>query len=75
MTTPDYKRFEMTEADYLQARNMYLGRCIQCGEFCESIEPDCAWERCESCGGATVFGLEELLIRGRVCIVAAEQEN
>lgn len=38
------------------------GICITCGDECEGVEPDAREYVCESCGEATVYGAEELLM-------------
>jgi hypothetical protein len=40
----------------------YLGFCIACGEEACGVEPDAHEYTCESCGKATVYGAEELLL-------------
>ena len=39
-----------------------IGFCTTCGEEQYGCEPDARGYECESCGEATVFGAEELLI-------------
>ena len=39
------------------------GFCISCGHEQDGCEPDAREYICESCGEATVFGAEELMIR------------
>jgi len=38
------------------------GICITCGDECDGVEPDAREYTCESCGEATVYGAEELLM-------------
>jgi hypothetical protein len=40
------------------------GWCIGCGEEACGVEPDARKYKCESCGERTVYGLEELFMRG-----------
>lgn len=40
------------------------GFCTHCGETTQYCEPDGRRLRCESCGVAAVYGLEELLLAG-----------
>ena len=40
------------------------GFCIECGEEAFGVEPDARQYTCESCGLATVYGAEELLMMG-----------
>lgn len=43
-----------------------LGACLACGEEACGVEPDARRYTCEVCGAREVYGLEELLIMGRV---------
>ena len=38
------------------------GFCIACGDEAYGVEPDARQYTCESCGKATVYGAEELLL-------------
>ena len=40
------------------------GFCIGCGMRTDGVEPDAAQYNCEDCGGNTVYGAEELVVRG-----------
>ena len=40
------------------------GFCIECGHEQDGCEPDARKYECESCGEATVYGAEELLMEG-----------
>ncbi len=40
------------------------GFCIRCGSQHDSIEPDACKYQCEDCGEFSVYGCEEMLIRG-----------
>ena len=42
------------------------GGCLYCGSTQGPVEPDARRYKCETCGRATVFGAEELLVMGRV---------
>lgn len=52
-----------------------LGGCVACGEIQEGCEPDARGYECDSCGAHKVYGLEELLIMGRVELVGGEEEE
>ena len=61
---------ELTELDYLQESESGVAYCIECHEpACDYLEPDTQNALCEHCGASEVFGLEQLLIMGRVFIV------
>jgi hypothetical protein len=60
--------FEMSEVDYSEALDCYVGYCIQCGADRDSCEPDAEEYPCESCDGKSVFGTEQLLIMGKVIL-------
>lgn len=49
-----------------------LGACIVCGAEAEGVEPDARAYKCEECGALAVYGLEELLVMGRVSIAEGE---
>lgn len=40
------------------------GFCLSCGEETEGVEPDARKYPCEACGEKTVYGAQEILIRG-----------
>lgn len=60
------RTFEMTEAEFLAEANDFGGRCLACGAEACGVEPDARKYECESCGENKVYGLEELLMMGRV---------
>lgn len=43
-----------------------MGICLNCGAEIYGVEPDAREYECEACGEPRVFGLEELLMMGRV---------
>lgn len=61
------RMFKVTEESMLTDRDM--GFCIYCGEEAYGVEPDALCYECESCGKHGVYGLEELLMMGRVEVV------
>jgi len=63
------RRVRMTEADYLDACDMHCGVCMTCGYNQGGCEPDARNYTCECCGETEVFGVEELMVSGRVEIV------
>lgn len=51
------------------------GGCLNCGELqYGGIEPDARNYECESCGKMQVFGLEELVMMGRLELVDEMEE-
>ncbi len=59
----------MTEEEYHEAREDSLGYCLLCGAERGCCEPDARNYDCEECGHNEVFGVEELMIMGKVEIV------
>lgn len=53
-------------ADYLRMRGEYIGLCLECHEERECTEPDACSYPCEECKSDRVFGIEELLLMGRI---------
>jgi hypothetical protein len=62
----------ITEAQYHEARDQDLGYCLACGAERECCEPDARKYECEVCGEKQVYGVEELLIMGRVTFKETE---
>lgn len=60
------RRFKMTQDEYQDATNDYLGFCRACGESQDQCEPDAREYKCEACGELQVYGVEELLMMGQV---------
>ena len=42
------------------------GLCVACGNVTGGVEPDAERYECEACGDPFVWGIEQLLIMGRV---------
>lgn len=61
----------LSEAEFLH--HDYLGFCLACGDYADSIEPDARRLRCETCGQRKVYGLPELLIMA--LLVLAEPDS
>lgn len=58
---------KVSEADYLDAVDAYIGWCPVCQEFCrECTEPDAESYLCEGCGEEEVVGAENALIMGLI---------
>lgn len=56
------------EEEFKELADEYMGVCLECEEFQESVEPDACNYKCENCGEKKVFGLEEALIMGEIDI-------
>jgi len=57
---------EMTEEEFMDLDNSYMGICLSCGEHAHGVEPDARNYTCESCDAPEVYGAAELLIMGRI---------
>ncbi len=56
---------KVSEEDYMDACDNYMGWCTNCQEFSrESCEPDCENYDCPNCEEDSVFGAEQALIMG-----------
>ena len=60
------KRFEMDEEEYILGNEESRGICTACGAEADGCEPDARHYLCEACGKHEVFGIEELLLMGRL---------
>ncbi len=43
-----------------------IGACLACSELAYGVEPDARRYKCDSCGAACVYGLEELALMGHL---------
>ena len=62
----------VTEADYVEATDMYLGWCPSCGEFTgECVEPDVSLEHAYACLVCSefVYGAEQALLEGLIEVI------
>jgi len=59
----------LTEAQYLQLGDDYIGVCRSCRNEQGGCEPDARDYPCSDCGAMDVYGTEELLMRGEIEIV------
>jgi rubrerythrin len=62
------KRFECSTKEFAELKERNVGYCAICGTAHEGIEPDARNYKCDSCDAKQVFGLEELMIMGRVTV-------
>lgn len=66
MSITKTNKITVSESDIWEGDN---GACVECGEvIMGGIEPDARDYDCEHCGAQAVFGLEELLLMGRLTI-------
>lgn len=64
--------FKMNEETFKSLRDEYMGICFSCGQEAYSVEPDARGYTCEGCGEKKVFGVEEILIMGKIIISGEE---
>jgi hypothetical protein len=62
------KNITVTEAEFAELNEEYGGFCLACGEQAYGVEPDAENYSCESCGEDQVFGVEQLLVLGKINI-------
>jgi len=63
------KKWMLKVAEEQMLTDRDRGYCIYCGEEAYGVEPDARKYECEACGKEGVYGLEEMLLMGRVEIV------
>lgn len=68
MNTTTQVQLTLTEDEFLELSDSYMGIYLQCGEHRDSCEPDARNYECEHCGEKQVFGVEELLMEGTLDI-------
>lgn len=60
-------RKKITEAEYLDNADQYIGYCTACKEFTrECTEPDAEGYDCPECKNDTVMGTEQALLCGHI---------
>ena len=67
-TTPKRLVFAMREETFSRKSEDGYGRCLGCGAEAHYVEPDAREYTCERCSAPRVYGLEELLIMGRIVL-------
>lgn len=60
------RKLVMSESEYLDAQDNYIGYCTSCGADHTECEPDARKRFCEACHKHTVYGAQELLIAGKI---------
>jgi hypothetical protein len=56
----------ISEEEYAELSEENGGYCLACGEVAYGVEPDARKYTCESCDSPSVYGIEELLIMGKI---------
>ena len=56
----------MPAAEYHYMSENSEGLCVACGEVACGVEPDAERYECEGCEQRAVYGIQELLMMGRV---------
>lgn len=56
----------MPAAEFHHMNENSEGLCVACGSVASGVEPDAEKCECEGCGDPFVWGIEQLLIMGRV---------
>lgn len=60
--------FTIDTETYSDMREESEGFCRACGEPAYGVEPDARKYQCESCDAKQVYGIEELLLMGKLTI-------
>lgn len=64
---PKSKKFAMSEDEYASLSENNGGACLACGEDAyDPVEPDARGYKCHGCGKLSVYGIEELMVMGRI---------
>lgn len=59
--------FSMTEGEFSDHSNNSDGGCLGCGKIIfGGVEPDAREYQCDYCGEHKVYGIDELLVMGKV---------
>jgi len=68
------RTFEMSADEYWELREESAGFCLDCGTEASECEPDAREYTCEECGAAQVFGIEELMMDGKIIITDGKED-
>ena len=60
---------KMSGSEYIERSENNEGICLACLEEAYGVEPDARNYTCEACGWNEVFGLDELMIMGKIDIL------
>ena len=67
--------FNITEDEFREFDDEYIGFCLGCGAERGQCEPDARKYECEECGERRVYGTSELLLMGRIEIGGEDDEE
>jgi hypothetical protein len=66
---------KITEEEYVDATENYMGFCTECCAFTtDTVEPDAEDYSCDDCENNTVVGAEQALIMGLIELVPEGEE-
>jgi predicted RNA-binding Zn-ribbon protein involved in translation (DUF1610 family) len=69
-----YKVVGVTEEDYMEMTESYMGFCPDCGDFTrDTTEPDAENYDCPDCEKNNVVGAEQALLLGLIDITESEE--
>lgn len=60
--------YELTPDQYVWREGAAQGVCLHCGRWRDDAEPGAVRLACPECGEPAVFGIEQALLRGTICI-------
>lgn len=64
----------VSQDEYLEATESYMGWCPDCAAFTrDSTEPDAHGYDCPECNGRRVVGAEDALLRGLIWVDGREE--
>lgn len=63
------KHIKLTESQFREMREEYIGICLNCRAQSYEVEPDAENYTCDACDQEAVQGIENLLIVGTLVIV------
>lgn len=71
------RQVEMTEGEYhsLVFGDGTPGFCLACGSDCVDCEPDARRRKCEGCGERRVYGIEELMVMGKITLIEPGEDD
>lgn len=66
---------KMTDQLFDQLNEESGGACVYCGGVQFGVEPDARKLKCEACGAYSVYGVEELMLMGKIEIIDADDDE
>lgn len=73
--TKKFRYFEISEEGYQELAQDQCGLCTACGEIADCVEPDAERYTCEACEKPSVYGVEQLLLMGRINFIGFSSET